>query len=64
MPPNPNGYFWVVDRPDGQTKVADLRHNEWHVAGRPGVYKIHIDYRSGSINKTVSNVLELTVPGK
>jgi hypothetical protein len=62
MPANPKGYFWVVDRPDGQTKVSDLHRNEWHFSGRPGLYKVHIEYRSGGSNKTVSNVLEVTVP--
>ena len=64
LPPNPANYFWVVDRPDGQTKVAELHQNAWHVAGLAGIYKIRVEYRSGNISKTVSNVLEVTVPGK
>ena len=63
LPANPQGYFWVVDRPDNETKVAELHRNEWHVSTQPGIYKIRVEYRSGGVNKTVSNVLEVTVPG-
>lgn len=63
MPANPQNYFWVVDRPDNETKVAPLHNNQWHFSGLPGHYKIRVEYRSGDVNKTVSNVLDVTLPG-
>jgi acetyl esterase/lipase len=63
MPANAQNYFWVVDRPDNETKVSPLHNNQWHFSGLPGLYKIQVQYRSGNVNKTVSNVLEVTVPG-
>jgi len=63
MPAKPQNYFWVVDRPDNETKVVALHNNQWHFSSLPGLYKIQVQYRSGDVNKTVSNLLEVTVPG-
>jgi hypothetical protein len=64
LPANTQNYFWVVDRPDNETKVAALSGNEWHIASLPGLYKIRVEYRSGDVKKVVSNELEVTVPAK
>ena len=63
MPANAQDYFWVVDRPGNETKVAALHNNQWHFAAVPGAYKIRVEYRSGHVTKIVSNVLEVTIPG-
>jgi hypothetical protein len=63
MPPDPKNYFWVVNRPDNETKVSALHTNQWHFSSLPGAYKIRVEYRSGDVKRTVSNVLEVTIPG-
>jgi hypothetical protein len=62
MPANPEGYFWVVDRPDKRTMTFPVKGNRWLVNDIPGVFHMHVEYRVGSLTKTVSNVLEFTVP--
>ena len=63
MPADRQSFFWVVNRPDNETKVSALHTNQWHFSTLPGAYKIRVEYRSGDVKRTVSNVLEITIPG-
>ena len=62
MPADLRNYFWVTDRPDNKFNVTALQQNTWFVSTLPGIYKVRVEYRSGTARQQVSNLVEVTVP--
>lgn len=54
--------YWALQKPDRTTVVYQMRGNSFDLpAASDGLYKLSVEYRPGSLPRTISNVLEFAI---